>query len=210
MATVTSARPARLTVEWATASRAKPGEEHTGDSSCVVPFAEGTVIGVIDGLGHGKEAAASAEIACREITEHPADDVLALVRRCHSALIGARGVALTAATIDARRGRLTWIGVGNVEGVAVQIGPSGQTTRTRLINRGGVVGSALPQLRAEVLPLFPGDVLVFATDGIDQRFADDLIRDLRNPQDLANGLLTRYARINDDALILVARLRTDE
>lgn len=192
-------------VDWACASRAKPGERETGDRAEVIPFPDGALIAAIDGLGHGEEAAAAARAACAALAMDPSDNAIALVRRCHLALAGSRGVAMSLASVDVRRGVFTWIGVGNVEGVVVQTGPEGQSVRSRMINRGGVVGSALPLLRAEVLGFSPGDLFVLATDGIDQRFADDLTRDLRRVEEIANGLLARFAKLNDDALVLVAR-----
>jgi negative regulator of sigma-B (phosphoserine phosphatase) len=160
---------------------------------------------VIDGLGHGEAAAEAADAARIVLARDPADTAMGHVKRCHNALVGTRGVAMSIATIDTRRGTLTWISVGNVEGLLVQTGPDAQVARSRLVTRGGVIGSALPQLRAEVIPLAPGDLLVFATDGIDQRFADEFPRDARPAGEIANGVLSEFAKPTDDALVLVAR-----
>jgi hypothetical protein len=100
---------------------------------------------------------------------------------------------------------LTWLSVGNVDGVLLQAAPDGRPANSRIITRGGVVGSALPQLRAESLSIGPGDVLIFATDGIDSRFADDLRRDARPPQETADYILSHFAKSTDDALVLAAR-----
>src|SRR5262249_52503643 len=83
-----------------------------------------------------------------------------------------RGAAMSLASIDTRRATLTWIGVGNVQGVVLHSdAPPGRPAASALLTRGGVVGSAMPQLRAEVLPFNPGDVLFFATDGVDGAFS---------------------------------------
>lgn len=193
-------------VEWSVASRPKPGERTTGDLSLVMPHAEGTLIAVIDGLGHGEAAAEAADAARVVLAREPADTPISHVKRCHQALMGTRGVAMSLATVDTRRATLTWISVGNVEGIVVQTGPDGHLTRSRLVTRGGVIGSALPQLRAEVIPLVPGDLLVLATDGVDQRFGDELGRDARPSGEIANGLLEQFAKATDDALVLVARI----
>ena len=115
---------------------------------------------------------------------------------------------MSVACLDTRRGVLTWISVGNVEGIVVQSGSDGQAARSRLITRGGVVGSALPLLRAEVLGLVAGDLLVFATDGIDQSFGDDLRRDPRRVDEIANELLEQFGKKTDDSLVVVARIAT--
>src|SRR3989449_4247945 len=52
--------------------------------------------------------------------------------------------------------------------------PAAPRARTTLMTRGGIVGSELPRLRAEVISLTPGDTLIFATDGIKDGFSDGL------------------------------------
>jgi hypothetical protein len=71
--------------------------------------------------------------------------------------------------------------------------------------RGGVVGYQLPALRASVRPISPGDLLVFATDGIRAEFAQGLVLG-DPPQQIADGILARHLKGNDDALVLVARV----
>ena len=192
-------------VDWGVAARPKPGETLSGDRAMVLPFDGGTVVAVVDGLGHGSPAAADAEAAERILREDPANSVIALAKRCHDALRGARGVVMSLAQIDAGQSTLTWLSIGNVEGVLVQ--PAG---RARLINRGGVVGSALPPLRAEVIDVAQGGLLVFATDGVAGAFADDVALDSRPPRDIADDLLRRFGRQSDDELVLVARLPAAE
>ena len=54
------------------------------------------------------------------------------------------------------------------------------------------------------LPVARGDVLIFATDGIDHSFiVEPLPR--ASAKDCAEGLLNRYAKNNDDALVLTVR-----
>jgi negative regulator of sigma-B (phosphoserine phosphatase) len=49
-----------------------------------------------------------------------------------------------------------------------------------------------------------GDVLVLATDGIDNDFTSSVELD-REPQPLADFILARHAKSTDDALVFVAR-----
>jgi serine phosphatase RsbU (regulator of sigma subunit) len=193
-------------VEWAFASRAKNDDPVSGDRAVAVPFADGVLVAAIDGLGHGEDAAVAAELAATTLEGEPGENVIALVQRCHRALAGSRGAAMSIASLDTRRGVVTWISVGNVEGIVVQSGSDGHSVRARLTTRGGVVGSALPLLRAEVLGLVAGDLLVFATDGVDQSFGDDLKRDPRRVDEIAHGLLDQFGKKTDDALVVVARI----
>jgi hypothetical protein len=102
---------------------------------------------------------------------------------------------------------MTWLGVGNVECVLLYTNLAARPARparTSLVTRGGIVGSELPQLRAEVLSIAPGDTLVVATDGIKDGFADGLSAETP-PQRLADQVLARSCKGTDDALVLVAR-----
>ena len=209
MATVMPVQPLTFPahgIECAFASRVKQGERVTGDHPVAVPFTDGVLVAAIDGLGHGEEAAAAAQLAATTLVHEPGENVIALMQRCHGALVRTRGAAVSIASLDIRRGVITWISVGNVEGIVVQTGSDGQSARSRLITRGGVVGSALPLLRAEVIGIVGGDLLVFATDGIDLRFGDNLRRDPRPVDEIASGLLEQFGKRTDDSLVVVARI----
>jgi phosphoserine phosphatase RsbX len=158
-------------------------------------------------LGHGAEAATAARTAVTTLNEHASESVLALLERCHWALKGSRGVVMSLAfahPLDT----VTWVGVGNVECMLLHpdAGPSRSAPRAGLITPGGIVGSELPQVRAQVVPIAAGDVLILATDGIREGFSDGLPLDAP-PQQLADHILSRHAKGTDDALVLVARYR---
>jgi hypothetical protein len=59
---------------------------------------------------------------------------------------------------------MTWLGVGNVQGVLMRADAKKGKVKESLLLRGGVVGSQLPALQATVIPIVKGDTLVFATD----------------------------------------------
>src|SRR5256885_10652057 len=101
---------------------------------------------------------------------------------------------------------LTWLGVGNVEGLLVYGDGAARSgvRRASLAPRGGIVGSELPRLHPVVLPIAPGDTLFFATDGIREGFAEGLSPEAA-PQQLADQILARHGKGTDDALVLVAR-----
>jgi hypothetical protein len=70
--------------------------------------------------------------------------------------------------------------------------------------RSGIVGYQLPALRASAVPVAPGDLLVFATDGISAGFTDGLAwRD--SAKQVAKGILERHYKGTDDALVLAVR-----
>jgi phosphoserine phosphatase RsbX len=195
---------ATAVIDWGVAGFALAGEAESGDLHLVKPVPTGVLVSVVDGLGHGAEAAAAARAAVATLDEHAQEPVLALVERCHQALGATRGAVMSLAHFDYRAGTMTWLGIGNVEGVLLHADPSEQPARASLVTRGGIVGRELPPLRAVALPVSAGDTLLFASDGIKRGFADGLPVDAP-PQQLANQILAHHGKGTDDALVLVAR-----
>ena len=199
---------ARALIDWGVATLALPGEAESGDLSTVQSTERGVLIGAVDGLGHGAEAATAARRAVAVLERCAAEPMLQLVQTCHQALVGTRGVVMSLAFFDRVGRSLTWLGVGNVEGVLLYADRAARPPRTTLIAPGGIVGSELPRVQAQVISVTPGDTLIFASDGIKSGFADDPPLEAA-PQQLADQILARYGRGTDDALVLVARYLGD-
>jgi serine phosphatase RsbU (regulator of sigma subunit) len=191
----------RALLDWAWAGAALEGD--SGDVHLVAEFTGGVLVGVIDGLGHGLEAAVAAREAARVLAATPGEPLDALVERCHEALRRTRGAVMSLASFDAR-GSMTWAGVGNVDAILLRGGAAAGARREAIAPRGGIVGYQLPSLRPAVLPVAAGDLLVMATDGVHSGFAEALRVDAP-PRELAEGILARHGRGSDDALVLVAR-----
>jgi negative regulator of sigma-B (phosphoserine phosphatase) len=196
-------RPSRW-LEWGAATLALPGQEESGDRYLVQPLPSGVLVAVVDGLGHGPEAAAAARIAIEVLERHADEALLPMVNRCHRALLPTRGVVLSMAAFHVPDGTMTWLAVGNVEGVLLRAAVSATPPYESVLLRGGVVGYQLPSLSATVLPVTRGDTLIFATDGIDSRFTAGLTRS-DPPQQIADRILAEHRKATDDALVLVAR-----
>lgn len=189
------------------AARALPGEVASGDSY-VVQCVDGSVlVGVVDALGHGVGAAATARVAAETLRMHAAEPIQLLVKRCHDALLGTRGAVMSVASIDMKEGTMTWLGVGDIEGVLVFADPSAVPTHVVLTTLGGTVGGRLPSIRPWVIPVSPGDTLVFTTDGIRSGLATSVAAALP-PQRVADQILAHGFKGTDDALVLVARVRS--
>jgi phosphoserine phosphatase RsbX len=195
-------------IEWGVASRALPGQPTSGDLNVVKVFSGGVLVAALDGLGHGEEAATAAAVAATTLEMHAGEPVMALVQRCHEALRATRGAAMSIASFNVSRGLVTWLGVGNVEGVLLRRSFTRAVAEVPLLLRAGVVGFQLPSLDVEVVPVSAGDTLIFATDGIHSDFARGLARN-NPPQKAAEKILARHARATDDALVLVARCLRD-
>jgi len=186
------------------ASFAPDGQVESGDLSVAYSDPDHALLAAIDGIGHGKSAAAAARAAAAILESSPEEDLISLIQKCHESLRSTRGVVLSLASIDFQRRILTWLGVGNVQGVLVRSANSPDSGNHSLLLRPGVIGSRLPALQTTTLHIFPGDTLAFATDGIRGDFADDLFTH-EAPQRSADRILAKHCKGNDDALIFVAR-----
>ncbi len=188
-------------VRWAVVSAALEGETESGDLHVVVPTDDGVLVAVIDGLGHGHEAAAAALDAARALESAPSRSPVEAMLACHRALARGRGAVLSLARIHPDA--LTWVGVGNVEAVLVR-GPHSPWPRGRLLLAGGVVGHSLPTLRPSGAPIARGDMLVLGTDGLSSDFTDHVDLAL-SPERVVECLMSRCRTGRDDALVLAAR-----
>jgi phosphoserine phosphatase RsbX len=194
--------PAQL--ELGIAERPLPGEARSGDRAVLAGLPGGALVAAIDGLGHGGEAADAAEAAAEVLARHPDADPAVLLQECHRALSRTRGAVMTLAWFDLVSGRLSWTGVGNVEGRLVHpaAGPTAPTEGA--LTKGGVVGYNLPSIRVTSAELTHGDVMVLATDGIGSSFAQ-AIAPGSSAQSIANRILADHAKGADDALVVVVR-----
>src|SRR5262245_15378257 len=194
-------------VTWGIASVPLKPESPCGDLCVVWSPTDGALIAVLDGAGHGSEAAAAARLAAGVMDPYTHESPVALVLRCHERLRGTRGVAMTLAALNLLDRTMTWIGIGNVEAVLYRATEDRDAERVLL--RSGVVGYRLPaRLKAEVVPLKDQDTLIIATDGLRPEFAEDLVLD-GEPNVLASRLLTQYGNHRDDALVVVVKYRQD-
>jgi negative regulator of sigma-B (phosphoserine phosphatase) len=191
-------------IELGIAAKPREGEAELGDLYLVKPFDHGALLAAVDGLGHGPEAALAAKTAVATLAGHAHEPVISLVKRCHERLMRTRGVVMSLASLDAEGSTLTWLGVGNVEAVLLRADAAADPPRENVLLRSGVVGYQLPTLRASILPVTRGDVLIFATDGIRGGFLEDVTWS-HPPQQTAEQILARCAKGTDDALVLVAR-----
>ncbi len=193
-------------LEWGAASRSAAGQDALGDAWLVRSSGSAVLLAALDALGHGPEAAGSAAIACEVLAGDPEAPLERLLARAHERLRGTRGAAILLARIDVPSQTLQWIGVGNVEGLVLRANGGARPQRHRLLLRSGIVGRTLPPLATASLPLVAGDVLVFATDGINHVFADQ-VEPVGPAQSIAERVLARHFRGIDDGLVLVARFR---
>jgi serine phosphatase RsbU (regulator of sigma subunit) len=192
---------ASLPVAVTVAARPYPGEKVSGDAWQVDWHRSVCRIALVDGLGHGSQAAAAASAAVAALAAEPALSPVDAVHCCHNALANTRGAALLVASMDISRGQLVVAGAGNVEARLCQDGGAKQLMTDR-----GIVGSVLPRVRPVEMALAPEWLLLLYTDGIKRRFdALSMLEAAPEGDGLAQAVLAGWARATDDATVLVAQ-----
>jgi negative regulator of sigma-B (phosphoserine phosphatase) len=183
---------------------AHAGETRSGDVAVFVPTSSGALVCLIDGLGHGPEAADAAELCASVVREHAEAEATDLLEACHQALLETRGAVMTAVWFDLEQSLLSWAGVGNVDARLVRSGP--ELREEVALVFGGVLGYRMPRVRPATMPLERGDLLVMITDGIDGAISPALAGG-GAAQALASRILEQHGKGTDDALAVVLRYR---
>jgi hypothetical protein len=186
-------------LEWGCATRPRVPGGVSGDLAIVVPAPRQVIVAVVDGLGHGPEAARAAGVAAAVVRARAADEPGAIVRGCHAALRGTRGAAIALAAVSTRSATMTWLGIGNVEARLVR-----RRRTSALALARGVAGGAVHALAPATVELERGDLILFATDGVDAAFADSF-DPAGSTAAIAGRLLARHRRSADDALVVAVR-----
>lgn len=195
---------------WTTAYRTSPkaGEEENGDAVLVRREDDAVTLAVIDGLGHGRLAAAAATAAVECLGRLPFGvELEEAMRAVHDALRGTRGAA--AAVVQLRGpsragGRtplasetttLVCCGVGNVEIRCLG-------AKLPILLSPGVLGARVQSFRICRGELPSGARLVLFSDGISQRAPLESLRHLA-PDPLCDTLMREHRKSDDDATVLV-------
>ncbi len=181
-------------------SRPKQDRTISGDAHIVLEEQDFTLLGLVDGLGSGQEAARAAYIAVASVEEYRLLGLIEILRKCHDALRNTRGVVMGLLRIDLAANQVRYAGVGNIGFRCLAEEPF------HPISYNGIVGYRLPRVHEFVGTYHPGDLFVLYSDGIDGRFHTDvaLLKRERQPQRLAEAIARRYGK-DDDICVLVAR-----
>lgn len=181
--------------------RAFPGERYSGDDAAFVRRGGALHVGVVDGLGHGEPARNASVLAARAVAETHHDTPEALLAECDRRLMGTRGAVMASARLDPG-GTMSIAGVGNVGAHVYGLGAP-----WRFGGSSFVLGSRGPARRiaAESHALQARDVVLLFSDGIRTRLdlagELDLLRE--HPAVIAQRVVERFARDDDDVLVLV-------
>jgi len=181
----------------------KRGEEACGDAWSWYADGDDRVVFVVDGLGHGTEAALAAHEAVRQFQRSRREPADAVIQAVHAALKPTRGGAIAVARVDAAAASISFAGLGNIAAVAV--GRDGRTRR--MVSHNGTAGHNARKIQAFDYP-FAAGLLVMHSDGIDTRWSLDRYPGLAqaHPLLIAGVIYRDHARERDDATVVILRL----
>jgi anti-sigma regulatory factor (Ser/Thr protein kinase) len=181
---------------------AHAGERACGDAWVVLRQRARTLVVVVDGLGHGPEAALASSEAIRIVHARYDASPGELIEAAHGALRATRGAAMAVAAIEPSLGTVAFAGVGNIS-ASIHTAEGARS----LASHNGTVGHAMRRVQEFSYPWEPEAALVAHSDGINTRWRLDGYPGLlhRDPSLLAGVLFRDFARGRDDATVVVVR-----
>jgi anti-sigma regulatory factor (Ser/Thr protein kinase) len=185
-------------------SVAKPGEEECGDAWTAEHRADGAVLLVADGLGHGPLAAAASREAVGALRRGRPRRPAAVVDDAHAALRATRGAAVAVAEVDCERGLVRFAGIGNIGGTVLSDGGS-----RNLVSHNGIAGHNARAAQEFTYPWLPDAVLVLHSDGLASHWSVAAYPGLtgKHPTLIAGVLYRDFARRRDDVTVVVVKRR---
>lgn len=196
-------------LDWSVIRSFKEGESDCGDTYLVKESNDKVLIAVIDGLGHGMKAAEASSKAVELLDMYRSNQSLInLIKTCHKGLRSTRGVVMGLALINFWEHTVSWIGVGNIEGILILDDGGNHTQTYRMIQRSGIIGHNLPFLQVSTVSVSVGDLLIFTTDGVQNNFLENVDYEVTTKEIVEKSRAS--FKESDDALILAARYRGGE
>jgi anti-sigma regulatory factor (Ser/Thr protein kinase) len=179
-----------------------PNERFCGDAWAFHHDEDRMKVLLVDGLGHGRDAANAADEAVAAFHKRVELKPGELLSILHDALKKTRGAVAAIAEIRPKEGVLTYAGVGNISAVVL----SGGASRCLVSHNGtlGMVTSRIQEFRAD----WPADtVLVLHSDGLQSRWDLSSYAGLmaRHPAVIGAALLRDFRRQRDDASVVVVK-----
>lgn len=178
------------------------GETECGDAWSAESRPGSLMLLVVDGLGHGPDAAIAARQAVQSFDGTPGVLPALRVEALNLALRPTRGAAVAVAHIDAARKVVRFAGLGNISAAIY----SAESVR-HLVSQHGTAGQGTRRIEEYTYPWDERAVLVMHSDGIAARHDLTTYPGLleRHPGLVAGVLYRDFARGRDDVTAVVAR-----
>lgn len=196
-------RHARRELRVGAVNACKIGQEVCGDSWGVVNAGEVATLLVADGLGHGPEAQAASLQAVRMLHSNADLTPLGLIDRCHHALRGTRGAAVSVARINRTDNKVIFAGVGNVMAQVY----SGAKLVQHMVSANGTAGHQTHKIHEYTYPWPVDGMLILHSDGLSTSTSVESRPGLalRDAALIAGVLYRDFSRGTDDSTVVVAK-----
>lgn len=175
-----------------------------GDANMIRRWDDQLFIAVIDGLGHGEEAAKASATAKRYLGEVFSEDLAEVMLGLDEHLTKTRGAVVGLARVDQAEKKFTFCGVGNIEIKVVSDPP------IHPVSTEGVVGMNRIRLKKFEYRYVGLSSFALYSDGISSNFELPASnRPSWEPQKLAEEILLKYWNRVDDATVVVVTWEQD-
>jgi anti-sigma regulatory factor (Ser/Thr protein kinase) len=194
------ARDERKPASFGAVCVARPDETVSGDAWSLGVASGRRRVVVVDGLGHGPDAATAAQAALRIAEQHPDAEPADVLDAVHAGLRSTRGAAAAIAVVAPDRG--SFAGIGNISAFV----RTAQRSRS-LLSHNGTLGLQVRKIQAFDFEFPPRSLLVMHSDGIATHWSLDNYPGLEahHPAVIAATIYRDHARARDDATVAVLR-----
>lgn len=183
-------------------SAEKKGEPVCGDGWAMLQGRGCLIVFVVDGLGHGTEAAKAARIAVEAVQRHAQRNGPEIMDFVHAALRPTRGAAAALALLQPESELCHFCGIGNI--AASVRGAAG--TRS-MVSHNGTLGHQVRKIQEFQYPFPKGSLLIMHSDGIASRWDLGAYPGIesRHPAFVSAALYRDHDRGRDDLTVLALR-----
>lgn len=177
--------------------------EPCGDSGAWLIGGRKASICLVDGLGHGPEAAKASGRAIEIFQAIGLADAEKSVAAIHGGLRATRGAAVAVASLDMAGSFVRFSGLGNISGALIDSG-----SLHKMATGNGIAGhSNAPRIRSVEYSFRSAPLLLLHSDGLVSRWTLDTYPGLSeaHPALVAGVLMRDFARGRDDASAIALR-----
>jgi len=194
-------KPSRMPLEIGVVCVPLRGQNVCGDSWAVYQDAERAVIMLVDGLGHGPDAAEASGEAVKTFDRHSNLDVATILTNVHEALRSTRGAVVAAAEVELSTGKVQFSGVGNICSRIVE-----WSTSQHMVSLNGTAGLAA-KFKVFDYDWARSGVLIMCSDGLTTHWRLSAFPGLiaAHPSLIAGILYQNFYRGRDDVTVMAAR-----
>ncbi len=180
----------------------KSGETACGDAWTMATHPDGATFLVVDGLGHGPDAARAAAVAVETLNRSPDHSAIRILDAAHARMRATRGAALAVMRHERASGELAFAGVGNISATIVEGG-----ARRAMVSHNGIVGHNIHKSQEFRYAWPRGAPLIAHSDGLATQWDLAAFPGIagHHPSIVAAALFGAHTRHRDDVVVMVAR-----